>query len=85
MKKGSTAGGQQLSHFYRQKLTMGLDLGDRSAHYNLPIAKADRPQRRPPLNRAGARLASDFFRVAANPPGNVGHRTLNAASPFTSS
>ena len=33
MKKGSTAAAQQLSHFSRQKLTIGLDLGDRFSYY----------------------------------------------------
>ncbi len=33
MKKGSTAAAQQLSHFSRQQLTIGLDLGDRSSYY----------------------------------------------------
>ena len=33
MKKGSTAAAQPLSHFSRQKLTMGLDLGDRFSYY----------------------------------------------------
>jgi len=33
MKKGSAAAAQPLSQFSRQKLTMGLDLGDRFSYY----------------------------------------------------
>ena len=33
MRKGTTVAAQQLSHFSRQKLTIGLDLGDRSSYY----------------------------------------------------
>ena len=33
MKKVSTGAAQQLSNFSRQKLTIGLDLGDRSSYY----------------------------------------------------
>ena len=33
MKKISTAAAEQLSNFSRQKLTIGLDLGDRSSYY----------------------------------------------------
>jgi hypothetical protein len=33
MKKASTAGAKQTNHFAGQKLTIGLDLGDRSSWY----------------------------------------------------
>ena len=33
MKKGSTAAAEQSSHFSQQKLTIGLDLGDRNSWY----------------------------------------------------
>jgi len=43
MKKGSTAAAKQSSNFSQEKLTIGLDLGDRSSYWwKAPTAENDR-------------------------------------------
>jgi len=43
MKKGSTAAAKQSSNFSQEKLTIALDLGDRSSYWwKAPTAENDR-------------------------------------------
>jgi hypothetical protein len=57
MKKGSTSAAQQSRKISRQKLTIGLDLGDRTSWYCVLVQQslesAPTPLRKNPTNRPG--------------------------------
>ena len=64
MKKGSTAAAQPLSQFSRQKLTMGLDLGDRFSYYCVLDENGELVrQQKIPTTAKGLQAAVDKYRL----------------------